>query len=134
MNKQDLDQVQSEVNNTVIYEDDMVQYRRPEYWEEAGKYGDCEDYAIKKLHLLLKRGWDIKKLRLCIVWVGEKANDTGHAVLIAELDGRMYCLDNRADQVYEVNQNPEYVWNSIQRVGGERTWVTCESLFRRFGY
>lgn len=134
MNIQDLVKVQTEVNDSTIYETDIDQYGKCEYWEEAGKYGDCEDFAIKKMHQLLKMGWDIKKLRLCICWVGIKDKGTGHAVLIAELNNKLYCLDNRADGVYEVDKNPDYVWNSIQREGGEKVWVACRDLFHKFGY
>lgn len=132
MNKQDLDKVQTLVNNTTVYETDLDQYHQVEMWEEAGKYGDCEDFAIKKLRMLLKMGWPIAKLRLAICWVGEKAPDTGHAVLLAELDNRIYVLDNRYDWVYEPTENPEYVWNSCQRIGGVKEWVTCRSVFSRF--
>ena len=132
MRFEDLQEVQEQVNSSTIYKTDLEQYNKEEYWEEAGKYGDCEDYAIKKLHLLLKRGWDIKKLRLCICWVGEKAADTGHAVLLAEFNNHLYVLDNRYDGVYEPFSVPWYIWNSCQREGGSKDWVACQALFRRF--
>ena len=34
----------------------------------AGKFGDCEDYALAKRNALLNAGWDKDKLGLCFCY------------------------------------------------------------------
>jgi predicted transglutaminase-like cysteine proteinase len=128
----DLHNVQRLINRAVEYREDYDQYGLIEHWTEAGAFGDCEDYAIRKLRVLLLAGWDIKKLRLCFCWVDFKAPKQGHAVLIAEHNGKLYVLDNNADHVYSVAQRPNYIWGSCQVEGGSRAWAKCSEVFPRY--
>lgn len=132
MRLQDLHDVQRLINRAVTYREDYDQYGLIEFWAEAGAEGDCEDYAIRKLRTLLLAGWDIKKLRLCFCWVNYKAPLNGHAVLIAELDGKLYALDNAYDYVYTIAERKNYIWGSCQEEGGSRKWVNCSDLFPKF--
>ena len=40
--------IHSKVNLNTEYRTDLKQYGVPEFWEMAGKFGDCEDYALSK--------------------------------------------------------------------------------------
>ncbi len=51
------ERINSDVNASVSYKTDLEQYSKPEYWVEAGTFGDCEDYALLKRALLLNAGW-----------------------------------------------------------------------------
>jgi predicted transglutaminase-like cysteine proteinase len=42
----------------VKYKTDLEQYDTPEFWKEAGAFGDCEDYALLKRALLEEQGFD----------------------------------------------------------------------------
>lgn len=136
MKFKDLQEVQHEINSSVKYQEDTQTYNRAEYWEVAESIGDCEDYALRKLHELLNRGWPIEKLRLATAWC---ENNLGyHAVLIAtdvlnESSGYVgnYVLDNRTTDVYQPETgyyNADgaeviYKWDRIQSIGGSQTWV-----------
>ena len=37
--------INSQVNASVTYKTDLAQFKVPEFWTVAGKFGDCEDYA-----------------------------------------------------------------------------------------
>ena len=37
------ERINSDVNASVTYKTDLEQYSKPEYWQEAGVFGDCED-------------------------------------------------------------------------------------------
>ena len=79
--------------------------------------GDCDSYAMAKLHRLLDRGWPISALRLatCYVETGEY-----HAVLLADLNGQTWVLDNRYGHPAEFQLLP-YKWDKIQ-VAGTQNW------------
>lgn len=50
------ERINSDVNARVTYKSDLEQYSTPEFWKEAGAFGDCEDYALLKRKLLLNTG------------------------------------------------------------------------------
>lgn len=135
MNFYDLQDVNYSYNQKITYTEDRKLYHTPERWEDATEnrnQGDCEDYAIAKLHELLRRGWPIEKLRLTFCWVDKEGDDNGHAVLIAEHDDRLWCLDNRFNRIREVIDCDDYVWNTTQEVGGSQNWVSCQKVFSKF--
>ena len=86
------ERINSDVNASVTYKTDLEQYSTPEYWVEAGTFGDCEDYALLKRQVLLKSGFAPKDLHLACCWV-----ETGeyHCVLLCNTDKGWFSLDNR---------------------------------------
>lgn len=127
----DLQEVNAAINSGITYQTDKVTYGRDEDWEVAQTVGDCEDYALRKLHELLARGWPIEKLCMATAWC---ENNLGyHAVLIVrdaldDTNGYVgdYCLDNRWPWIYQpsVGYNGiKYTWDKIQHIGGTKTWV-----------
>lgn len=84
----ELDYVQRLVNKEVLFTPE-----KRDVWLPAGRSGDCEDFAIRKLELLVQRfGWPRGALTLatCYAETGQ-----GHAVLLAHTDRGVYALDNR---------------------------------------
>ena len=73
------ERINSKVNASVSYMSDSEQHSKPEHWVEAGTFGDCEDYALRKRELLLKAGFARKDLHLACCWC-----ETGeyHAALL----------------------------------------------------
>ena len=59
------ERINSDVNASVKYKTDLEQYGVPEFWTVAGKYGDCEDYALLKRKMLIDAGFDRDKIHLC---------------------------------------------------------------------
>ena len=60
----------------------------------AGKYGDCEDYALAKRNALLNAGWPKDKLGLCVCYT---QSGEGHCVLWVDTDKGSFILDNNYD-------------------------------------
>lgn len=50
------ERINLQVNASVSYKTDLEQYGVPEFWTEAGTFGDCEDYALLKRAYLLEQG------------------------------------------------------------------------------
>lgn len=82
---------------------------------EAG--GDCDSYATAKYERLIALGWPREWLRLATCWV---ENNLGyHAVLLADLDGQTWVLDNRHPYPVEYHLLP-YTWHKLQIAGTPR--------------
>jgi predicted transglutaminase-like cysteine proteinase len=83
----------------------------------AAAGGDCDSYATAKYERLAAIGWPREWLRLatCYVETGEY-----HAVLLADLDGRTWVLDNRHPWPTEFSLLP-YRWHKLQ-IAGTRQW------------
>lgn len=103
------ERIQREVNFSTTYRTDAEQYGRPEHWVEAGKFGDCEDYALLKRAMLRNQGWPAEKLALCTCW----CEDGGyHCVLFVDTDLGGYILDNRREWPTKPTDLP-YRWDSM---------------------
>ena len=102
--------VHRKVNSDTTYRTDLGQYGIPEFWAVAGKFGDCEDYALLKRKMLIDAGFDRDKIHLCTCFVG----DAGHCVLLVETDRGNYILDNNQSEPVQPNFL-SYKWDKIQK-------------------
>jgi len=87
--------------NLSRYIQDPVNWGVPDYWAHLGEFfersGDCEDYAISKYATLKRLGFPSEDMRVLVL---EDLNlDLAHAVLIVELGGATYVLDNQVGAV-----------------------------------
>jgi len=62
------ERINRDVNASVTYKTDLEQYSTPEFWKEADKFGDCEDYALLKRQRLIESGFARKDLHLACCW------------------------------------------------------------------
>ena len=104
------ERINSDVNASVKYKTDLGQYNVPEFWTVAGKYGDCEDYALLKRKMLIDAGFDRDKIHLCTCFV----DGAGHCVLLVETDRGNYILDNNQSEPVLPNFL-SYKWDKIQK-------------------
>jgi len=80
---------------------DPINWGVPDFWAHLGEFfdrsGDCEDYAISKYATLKRLGIPTDKMRIVVL---EDLNlDLAHAVLVVELEGTTYVLDNQVSAV-----------------------------------
>jgi predicted transglutaminase-like cysteine proteinase len=80
-----LEQVQQAVDHQVTFQSDQDHFGVAEYWEPAGRTGDCEDIALAKRARLVALGWPADDLRIAVV-----ADERGalHAVLTVDVTSR----------------------------------------------
>ena len=112
--------INAQVNASVTYKTDLAQFEVPEFWQEAGKFGDCEDYALLKRELLKEQGFDELCIHIATCWINVVAIDTGHCVLIVETDKGQFILDNNLKDPVPLNFETvgyKYLWNIIEREG-----------------
>lgn len=104
------ERINSDVNARVTYKSDLEQFDTPEFWTMAGKFGDCEDYALLKRKMLIDAGFDRDKIHLCTCFV----DGAGHCVLLVETDRGNYILDNNQSEPVQPNFL-SYKWDKIQK-------------------
>ena len=104
------ERINSDVNASVKYKTDLGQYNVPEFWTVAGKFGDCEDYALSKRKMLIDAGFDRDKIHLCTCFV----DGAGHCVLLVETDRGNYILDNNQSEPVQPSFL-SYKWDKIQK-------------------
>jgi predicted transglutaminase-like cysteine proteinase len=89
-------------------------------WTLKPEFGDCNDYAVTKLHQLLALGWPARALLLAVVrtsW-GE-----GHLILVARTREGDLILDNLSPAVRPWSQ-PRYEWIQVQSPSNPKFWST----------
>ncbi|MEX2628333.1 MAG: transglutaminase-like cysteine peptidase [Tistlia sp.] len=94
-----------------------------DYWATPGQFfdkdGDCEDYAIAKFLSLRALGWPGERLRIVIV------NDLNlrvqHAVLVVELEGSAFVLDNQIPAVMPAERIRHY--SPVYSLNEESWWL-----------
>ena len=101
--------IHQKVNFNTEYRTDLKQYGVPEFWTMAGKFGDCEDYALSKRNALLNAGWSKDKLGLCVCYT---ASNEGHCVLWVDTDKGSFILDNNYAFPMKPSELP-YKWESM---------------------
>jgi len=93
-----IDDVNFEVNTSIIYKSDLEHYGKLDYWTIPIRYGDCEDYALLKRKKLLKLGIN-STLMICY-----DENNVKHMVLIVDnkvLDNKRYAIYDMKDLRYK---------------------------------
>lgn len=98
-----LQEINNHVNATVQEVSDSEQYGREDVWRipTNGK-GDCEDFALLKRQMLVRRGFPASALS---VIVGTNAQGEAHAVLSVSTDRGSYVLDNQRSAVVLLAQS-----------------------------
>ena len=98
----ELDAVNRHVNTVIEPVTDLDLYGVPEWWaiprlaSDGTGRGDCEDYALLKRQLLIKRGWPVNSMLMTVV---RDEKGEGHAVLTARTAQGDFILDNKAADV-----------------------------------
>jgi predicted transglutaminase-like cysteine proteinase len=97
--------------NSFPYRSDLANYGQRDYWatplEFLARSGDCEDYAIAKYVSLRRLGLSATRLRIAVVQ--DRDRDTPHAVLLADVGGTWYVLDNLSERVEPQERVGHYV-------------------------
>jgi predicted transglutaminase-like cysteine proteinase len=116
----DLIKVNAWVNSNIKPITDIEHWGVVERWNmgEDG-YGDCEDYALLKRHMLIQAGWPREALLMTVV---RDKNDEGHAVLTVKTDRGEFILDNQESQILAWNKTG-YKFVKRQSQADQNTWV-----------
>jgi predicted transglutaminase-like cysteine proteinase len=118
----ELDDINRVVNTSIEPATDLELYGVEEYWTLPVTKGDCEDYALLKRHLLIKRGWPVGSLLITVV---KDEKGEGHAILTARTAQGDFILDNKNSMVLPWYRTPyEYVMR--QSYLNPRVWMSLD--------
>lgn len=118
----ELDAINRSVNRAIKPLTDQEIYGVTEYWTLPTSAGDCEDYALLKRNMLIRRGWPASALLMTVV---RDERGEGHAVLTARTAQGDYVLDNKTDAVKIWYKTP-YEFVMRQSYLNPRVWVALE--------
>lgn len=99
------------VNGSFRYASDQSIYGVPDYWASLREFlshgrGDCEDFAIAKMWMLVALGVPLERMR--IVVLRDQIGLVDHAVLTVALEDRNLVLDNRSRVARDDRELPHY--------------------------
>ena len=122
VNLAELDEVNRAVNKAIQPATDMEVYGVSEHWTIPTTRGDCEDYALLKRQILIRRGWPVGSLLITVV---RDEKGEGHAVLTARTTQGDFILDNKIDDLRLWTRTPyEYVMR--QSYVSPRSWLSLD--------
>lgn len=112
------------VNRLIRFRDDIVNYGETDHWALvketlASGSGDCEDFAILKMWVLIAAG--IPQEMLQLVLVQDVTRHVGHAVLLVQSDDEKLVLDSLSEQVDEKAFASRY--RPLISMSSAGTWV-----------
>lgn len=119
-----LERINLWVNRQIAYVEDDRNYRQRDFWATADETvgrgsGDCEDYAILKMHMLRAAGIDDDRMKL--VLLRDLAINADHAFLLVRSSAGWVVLDNMTDRIYDGRQ--ANAARPILSFSGNRRWV-----------
>lgn len=119
-----LERINLWVNRQIAYADDERNYRQRDFWATADETvargsGDCEDYAILKMHMLRAAGIDGDRMKL--VLLRDLAINADHAFLMVRSQAGWVVLDNMTDRIYDGRQANAV--RPIMSFSGDRRWI-----------
>jgi predicted transglutaminase-like cysteine proteinase len=90
------------VNAEITYRTDKALWGKADYWATpaeiiAKRAGDCEDFAIAKMAVLRKAGFDASQLQLIVL--KDVRKQVFHAVLAVHTPSGTFVLDNMNNTV-----------------------------------
>lgn len=106
-----LSRVNGWANQTIDYVEDSANYGMRDYWATASETlqsgrGDCEDFAILKYQALAALGFD--RSRMYLTLARDLVRNADHAVLIVQIGGTAYMLDNATDTLLPADIAHDY--------------------------
>lgn len=92
-----LEDVNREINHSIKYRTEAE-----DHFDDSPEYGDCDDYALTKRNVLLKKGFDPSTV--LFLYVHLVGFPTDHTVLAVRTDYGLKVMDNRFDEVYDFDR------------------------------
>jgi predicted transglutaminase-like cysteine proteinase len=112
------------VNQHVAYVADDINYGERDYWASAAETlskmsGDCEDYAVLKMHMVRAAGFGADRVKLMLL--RDLAGNRDHAFLVVTTPNGEVVLDNTTDRVYAASAATAV--RPVLSFSGTRSWV-----------
>jgi len=119
-----LNDVNRAVNHSIKYRADEV-----DHFDDAPEYGDCDDYALTKRNILIKRGFDPSVTLFVFVHLhgfGNIGDEGKHAVLAIRTNYGLKIMDNLYDGIYDFDQMM-VDWSFIEGAANPKAWAPVDT-------
>lgn len=122
--RETLERINRWVNRRITYKPDSSRGVANDYWATAEQtisrgQGDCEDYAILKMQMLIAAG--IAPDRVKLVLLRDLVANADHALLLVQSQDGKLVLDNMTDRLYDGRTSQDV--RPILSFSGSRRWV-----------
>lgn len=102
-NKYDIINSVNKYINKVKYVSDISLWGKGDYWatpfQFMSKGGDCEDFAIAKFFMLREIGFSNDDLQIVVLY--DENKEMMHSILLVNIEGQQYMLDNNKDEIFK---------------------------------
>ncbi len=109
--------------NRAPYFLDRENYQRDDYWaapqELLRNGGDCEDFALTKMQLLLALGLPAERMRMVVVQ--DTVRRRAHAILAVAEHNQVWVLDNLSARLHRDTELPHYA--PVYSINAQRWWT-----------
>ncbi|RAL94796.1 transglutaminase-like cysteine peptidase [Agrobacterium sp. MS2] len=109
----------NQVVNTIPAIEDIEIYGVEEFWNYPTTAADCEDFALLKRKLLMRRGIAVSNLLITVVL---QPDGSGHAVLTVRSEIGDFILDNLRGEIRNWSET-EYTYLKRQDSRNPGKWV-----------
>lgn len=112
------------VNARIAYVEDRALFGKADYWAGPSRTlalgkGDCEDYALLKMHVLEAAG--VPREDMILTLARDLVRRADHAVLIVRTEAGYQMLDNATDTVLDAGEAMDY--RPVLSFSGSRKWL-----------
>jgi predicted transglutaminase-like cysteine proteinase len=111
-----LEDVNRSVNASIKYRSETL-----DHFDDGPEYGDCDDYALTKRNILLRRGFDASTLLFLYVHPHGMSED--HTVLVVRTDHGLKVMDNMGDEIYDFARMMAD-WAYMEGASNPKAWVS----------
>jgi predicted transglutaminase-like cysteine proteinase len=109
------------VNHSIKYRPDVV-----DHFDDSPEWGDCDDYALTKRDILLKRGFDPSTVLFLYAHLHGFEVGDDHIVLVVRTNYGLKVMDNLHDGVYDLGQMM-VDWAYMEGTTNPKNWRPIES-------
>lgn len=113
-----LEDVNRSVNASIKYRSEAV-----DHFDDSPEYGDCDDYALTKRNILLKRGFDPSTVLFLYAHPQDAAED--HTVLVVRTNYGLKVMDNMADEIYDLDRMM-VDWAYMEGAANPKSWLPID--------
>jgi predicted transglutaminase-like cysteine proteinase len=119
-----LQSVNTAANRAIAYREDRANGKASDYWTNAGETlargsGDCEDYAIAKMQLLLNAG--VPSSDIFMVIGNDLTLGSAHAMLVVHQGGKFWVLDSLTNEIRPSESYTDF--RPVLSFGAKGAWV-----------
>ncbi|TGV26328.1 transglutaminase-like cysteine peptidase [Mesorhizobium sp. M4B.F.Ca.ET.143.01.1.1] len=115
-----LEDVNRAVNRSIKYRLDVE-----DHFDDGPEWGDCDDFALTKRNILLKRGFDPSNVLFIYAHLHGESEGNDHNVLAIRTDHGLKIMDNMTDEIYGFDRMM-VDWAYMEGIENPKAWLSAD--------